>query len=115
MVSRNENQNILTSGPLIPCAKDIRVNRFPYIPKSKLRPGKETNRITRRTVIRRNGYGTVGNVRVDTHEEKEPCPLLHAILTYFGYAVLVLVGYINDIVRPRISKEKHREVRLTTS
>lgn len=43
-------------------------------------------------------------------ESFEECSLWDAFCTYLCYAVLVLVGYVNDFVRPRTAKEKHRDV-----
>jgi len=34
-----------------------------------------------------------------------------AILTYLCYLVILIVGYVNDFIRPETSREKHRAVR----
>ena len=54
-----------------------------------------------------NGGGQRKNV---VPESFEPCSYLLAFYTYFSYAVLAIVGYVNDIVRPRASAEKNRQV-----
>lgn len=45
-------------------------------------------------------------------ESFEPCSYIDAFYTYLCYAVLAIVGYINDIVRPRAAAEKYREVSI---
>ncbi len=51
-------------------------------------------------------------------EEFEATPLLLAVLTYMSYAILVLFGYMRDLMRfyglekPRAYKERGNEVRL---
>jgi hypothetical protein len=46
----------------------------------------------------------------EVRESFEQCSLLDALYTYLCYTVLVLVGYVNDILRPRASTEKFRMV-----
>ncbi|CAG7727542.1 unnamed protein product, partial [Allacma fusca] len=41
-------------------------------------------------------------------ESFEKCSFIDAFYTYMCYAVLVIVGYINDLVRPRASVERNR-------
>jgi serine palmitoyltransferase len=41
-------------------------------------------------------------------ESFEECSLLDAIYTYLCYTFLILVGYVNDLIRPRAAKEKNR-------
>ena len=43
-------------------------------------------------------------------ESFEQCSIWDAFCTYLCYAVLVLVGYANDIIRPTASKERNREI-----
>ena len=54
-----------------------------------------------------NGGGQRKNV---VSESFEPCSYLLALYTYFSYAVLAILGYVNDIVRPRASAQKNRQV-----
>jgi len=49
---------------------------------------------------------------VTVKESFEQCSLLDALYTYLCYAFLAIVGYVNDLVRPRDSTEKFRSVRL---
>jgi len=41
-------------------------------------------------------------------ESFEACSLIDAIYTYLCYVVLLLVGYANDVLRPRASTEQYR-------
>lgn len=70
-----------------------------------------------------NGYipGRNGEVKKDAvefHEEFEETPLLVAVLTYIGYFVLVVFGYLRDfmrnygIERSKTGKEYANEVSL---
>ena len=110
MIRQNDTQNIMTAGALISCAKDRHLNQFTYIPRSKFQRGKGGSR--NRVGAKLKSGNSENVAHLVHHEEKEPCPLLHAIFTYLCYAVLILVGYINDLIRPRTSKEKQREVRI---
>lgn len=49
--------------------------------------------------------------KVPVVESFEQCSLLDALYTYLCYSFLVIVGYINDLLRPRESTEKFRSVR----
>ena len=51
-----------------------------------------------------------GQPKKAVSESFEPCSYLDAFYTYLCYAVLAIVGYVNDIVRPRASAEKNRQV-----
>ena len=54
-----------------------------------------------------NGGGQRKNV---VSEPSEPCSYLVTFYTYLAYAILAIVGYVNDIVRPRASAEKNHHV-----
>ena len=119
----------LSTGPLIPCAKD------PYLNNRKAK-------IIVTNGIKKNGFLSSHhqtekkesqhynhqqqqqhkNVEETTkkklsrsnikkiQEENEPCSLIDAFFTYLCYAVLVLVGYMNDFIRPITTQEKNRPV-----
>lgn len=52
----------------------------------------------------------VKKVRKFAGESFEEASLWDAFCTYLCYAVLVIVGYVNDFIRPRTTLEKNREV-----
>ncbi|CAG7818410.1 unnamed protein product, partial [Allacma fusca] len=47
-------------------------------------------------------------LRKKVQEEVESCSFVDAFFTYLCYAVLVIVGYFNDFIRPRTSQERNR-------
>jgi hypothetical protein len=53
--------------------------------------------------------------RRQAKESFEECSLWDAFCTYMCYAFLVIVGYINDIFRPRANQEKNRQVKRKMS
>jgi len=48
--------------------------------------------------------------RKQAGESFEECSFWDAFCTYMCYAFLVIVGYINDVIRPRANQEKNRQV-----
>lgn len=66
-----------------------------------------------------NGYHNNGfheqkqhSQKCDTSKESfEEVPLITACLTYLGFYVLMIIGYVNQLlVRPNLESEKHRDV-----
>lgn len=73
---------------------------------------KDTNHVVKPKIDDRGAsFKKHYEVRKRAGESFEECSLWDAFCTYLCYAVLVLVGYVNDLVRPRTAKEKHRDVR----
>lgn len=57
-----------------------------------------------------NGFKATNRVRKFAKDSFEEASLWDAFCTYVCYAFLVIVGYVNDIIRPRTTLEKNREV-----
>lgn len=72
---------------------------------------KDTNHVVKPKIDDRGASFKKHEVRKRAGESFEECSLWDAFCTYLCYAVLVLVGYVNDLLRPRTATEKHREVR----
>ncbi len=72
---------------------------------------KETNNVVKPKIDDRGASFKTHEVRKRAGESFEECSLWDAFCTYLCYAVLVIVGYVNDLVRPRTANEKHRDVR----
>lgn len=50
-----------------------------------------------------------------TKESFEEVPLITACLTYLGFYVLMIIGYVNQLfVKPNLESEKHRDVSVLT-
>ena len=121
-LSLSEPNGGISTGPLIPCAKD------PYLNNRKAKitsNGIKKNGFLshNQTEIKKqetrhhqhNGVDEIHNKKKQSRnkkiqEENEPCSLIDAFFTYLCYAVLVLVGYMNDFIRPITTQEKNRPV-----